>query len=97
MVIVTQFAQYCRNHVCYIMGMEEISCPACGGRLFVHGTCRRRMKDETEQVRELRLRVLECEACGRTHRELPDLLVPYRRYSAKAICAMAETPERCAA
>ena len=97
MVIVTRFLQYCKGKICYITGMEGVPCPVCGGRLFVHGTCRRGMKDETEQVRELRLRVLECENCGRTHREIPDMLVPYKRYSAQAICAMKETPEACVA
>lgn len=97
MVIVSRFTRYCKDNICYITGTEKIPCPVCGGCLFVHGTCRRKVKDETEQVQELRLRVLECEACGHTHRELPEELVPYKRYSAEAICQIREQPEICAA
>lgn len=97
MVIVSRFTRYCKGSICYIMGTEDIPCPVCGGRLFVHGTCKRKVKDETEQVQELRLRVLECKECGHTHRELPEELVPYKRYSAEALCRIKEQPDICTA
>ena len=97
MIIVTQFTSYSKDKILYIRGMEAIPCPVCGGRLFVHGTCERKSRDETGQVHLLQLRVMECESCGRTHREIPDILVPYKRYSTEAICTITEKPEVCTA
>ena len=77
--------------------MEEIPCPVCHHKLFVHGTCKRKIRNEDGRVQILCLRVLECESCGKTHREIPDILVPYKRYSAEAICAIEENPGVCAA
>ncbi len=37
----------------------------------------------------MRLRVMECE-CGKTHREMPDGIIPYKRYSAEMLCAIFE-------
>lgn len=34
---------------------------------------------------QLVIRRLQCERCGKIHHELPDLLVPYRRYDAASI------------
>ena len=96
MVIVSQFTQYQKGNICYITGTEDIPCPVCNGHLFVHGTCKRKVKNETEQIRILRLRVLECENCGHTHRELPEELIPYKRYGTEAICRICEQPEICA-
>ena len=31
------------------------------------------------------IRRLRCERCGKTHHELPDVLVPYKRYGAEVI------------
>ena len=68
--------------------------PCCNGVLFVHGTCRRRIK-ATGGDAVLRLRVMECADCGTTHRELPDGIVPRKRYSAEMLCAIFNgvTPE----
>lgn len=67
--------------------MEDLPCPYCDGKLFVHGTCKRQLK-ATGIKATLRLRVMECERCGTTHREMPKGLVPYRRYSAEMLCAI---------
>ena len=34
------------------------------------------------------IRRLKCKACGRVHHELPDILVPYKRYSSESIEAV---------
>jgi len=94
MVIVSQFIQYLKENIWHITGTEDIPCPVCGGQLFVHGTCLRNVRKDSEQ-QLLRLRVLECEHCGRTHRELPSGIVPYKRHSAEAICQVAEYPDQC--
>lgn len=68
-------------------GLEDLPCPYCDGALFVHGTCKRKLKVTGGKV-TLRLRVMKCSKCGATHREMPNGLVPYRRYSAEMLCAI---------
>ena len=34
------------------------------------------------------IRRLKCKGCGRVHHELPDILVPYKRYSSESIEAV---------
>ncbi len=36
-----------------------------------------------------RLRVMKCRSCGRTHRELPDEIIPYKRYSVEMVESIA--------
>ena len=43
----------------------------------------------------MRLRVLECERCGKTHRELPEQIVPYKRHNVESICTMLDAPDEC--
>lgn len=95
MVIVSRFTRICKNGIWIITGTETIPCPVCGGKLQVHGTCLRCVRDEQDRRQCLRLRVLSCKECGHTHRELPEGLVPYKRHSAESICAMKERPETC--
>ena len=71
-----------------IRGSKEKICPICNGKLDVHGTCSRRMRTLSGRVM-LRLRVMRCGSCGKTHRELPPFLVPFKRYSMEAICDIA--------
>lgn len=40
------------------------------------------------------IRRLYCEACARIHHELPDLLVPYKRYDAESIEGSLSEPKR---
>lgn len=43
---------------------------------------------------QLVIRRLQCERCGKIHHELPDLLVPYKRYDAASIeSVVAELPQ----
>lgn len=53
----------------------------------MHGTCKRNLKVTGGKV-ILRLRVMECSKCEATHREMPNGLVPYKRYSAEMLCAI---------
>lgn len=80
-MIITHGNRYRKHGIVIFTGSENICCPVCGGSLKVRGTCRRRLitKDGTETYR---LRVLECRNCGRSHRELPSEIVPYKRHSA---------------
>lgn len=43
-----------------------------------------------------RLRVMECKECGKTHRELPEWIVPYKRMDVELLSVISEVAEeRC--
>lgn len=73
-----------RNGIIAIRGLGKNICPLCGRALGVRGTCRRKVYT-MRGAYILQLRVLYCCECGRTHRELPYFLIPYKRYSVNAI------------
>ena len=83
-MIITHGSRYRKHGIVIFTGLEEVPCPVCGGRLKVRGTCHRRLitKDGAEVYR---LRVMECCSCAKTHRELPDEIVPYKRHSVDMI------------
>lgn len=60
-------------------------CPQCGHHLRVIGS-RPRTRRTPDGVRQiLIIRRLRCEACHRIHHELPDCLVPFRRYDSASL------------
>ena len=90
MIIVAHGFECIKDGVIIFSGNEEIPCPVCGARLSVHGTCLRKLRTE-DGVRKYRLRVMACRSCGRTHRELPGNIVPYKRMDVSRIAAIAES------
>ena len=87
MINVSRFTCIRKAEIFIVTGMEDLACPCCGEKLFVHGTCKRHLK-ATGGNAILRLRVMECERCRTTHREMPKGIVPYRRYSAEMLCVI---------
>ena len=89
-MIITHGSRYRKHGIVFFTGEEDIYCPICGGSLKVHGTCRRKLitKNGAEVYR---LRVMECRRCGRTHRELPDEIIPYKRHNVELVEAIAES------
>ena len=89
MISVAQGTEYRKGNIIIFTGTEEIPCPVCGGKLRVHGTCTRKLhrKDGAETYR---LRVMECKKCGKTHRELPGWIVPYKRLDVEMLGSIAE-------
>ena len=94
MISLSQFSQSCneKDAKIYIYSQEDSVCPVCGGALKVHGTCTRRVW-YGEERRNYRLRVMECRCCGKTHRELPEGIVPYKRHGLNSLCEIAEATE----
>ena len=89
MIIVAQGSELRKGEIIIFTGYDEIPCPVCSGKLKVHGTCRRKfIRRGGAQV--YRLRVMECRECGRTHRELPDFAVPYKRMDVEMLSEVAE-------
>ena len=69
----------------FFIESSEISiCPICGHPLKHRDYVRRIMKGRGGEVRWLRIRRLACtnESCHSLHRELPDVLAPYKHFEA---------------
>lgn len=63
-----------------VTGEAEITCPCCGGVLQYRDRRQRKARDESGAWVIYHLRRLRCLSCGRLHTELPDFLLPYKRY-----------------
>ena len=68
-----------------ISGTEFLTCPICGGKLSAYDRKVRKVRTKSGEIENLLLRRLRCKNCQRLHTELPDFLVPYKRYSRESI------------
>jgi hypothetical protein len=68
-----------------VKSKEDIPCPNCDNGLKVYGSRKRGLikQDGTKQV--LVIRRLQCKKCETIHHELPDIIVPYKRFESVAI------------
>ena len=73
---------------CFVRGKESGNCPICGEPLRVRGERKRKIKDEEGEKRTLIIRRMKCVKCRKIHHELPDCVIPYKRYSAEAVEAV---------
>ena len=65
-------------------------CPVCGEPLIYRDTCKRVMLLEGRERRVYVIRRLKCRKCETLHRELPDILVPYKHYAAEVVSGVLE-------
>lgn len=77
--------RYTYKHEFIIDSRDKKVCPLCCGSLFVRDSRRRKVKEVDGKVAVYRLRRFKCKQCGKLHTEIPDCIVPYKRYSAKVI------------
>jgi len=71
--------------VFFVRCAESVPCPCCGEQLAVIGSRKRKYKNSDGQTKVLIIRRLRCTHCRRIHHELPDCLVPYKRYESACI------------
>jgi hypothetical protein len=72
----------------FVKSTEQIPCPCCGGKLKVIGSRKRRYHKKAGELIELIIRRLRCSKCNKIHHELPDNLIPYKRYDSESIQAV---------
>lgn len=60
-------------------------CPVCGEPLSYRDSCRRILLLEGHIRQTYIIRRLKCHNCGQLHRELPDILAPYKHYASEVI------------
>jgi hypothetical protein len=69
----------------FVRCAEVVPSPCCGEQLKVIGSRKRTSRSSTGEVRVLALRRLRCTGCRKIHHELPDSLVPYKRYESTCL------------
>ncbi|MFD0717269.1 DUF6431 domain-containing protein [Paenibacillus sp. GCM10027626] len=67
--------------------------PCCGKELKVIGSRKRKLTSESGEIRVLVVRRLRCSQCRNIHHELPDCVVPYKRYESTCIEQVVSEPE----
>ena len=79
--------------VFFVRSMEQLPCPCCSGVLKVIGSRKRKSVSDSGNIKILVVRRLRCIVCNRIHHELPDILVPYKRYDRKSIEAVLDSKQ----
>jgi len=69
----------------HVKSNETAFCPTCGKKLEVIGSRERGIIKYDGKKLPLQIRRLKCEKCNKIHHELPDLIVPYKRYASSTI------------
>lgn len=89
MISIADYTSLSKGNLIIITGPGESFCPVCGGKLNVRGTCIRKVRGNGT-TKELRLRVMKCRSCRKTHREIPTDIIPYKRTGLADFCEIAE-------
>ena len=69
----------------FVRCAEAVPCPCCGGKLVVIGSRQRKLATAGGDQRVLIVRRLRCLQCRKIHHELPDCIVPYKRYESECV------------
>ena len=69
----------------FVRSEEQNCCSCCSGPLKAIGSRKRKCINDTGEKIVLIIRRLRCKRCERVHHELPDILVPYKRYCRESI------------
>lgn len=87
MIMITDYylEQHKQSNVYYVRSREESVCPFCGNRLQVIGSRRRGVCKNDGSLIRLVIRRMKCISCGHVHHELPDLIIPYKRYESEVV------------
>lgn len=69
----------------FVRSAETLPCPCCGERLTIIGSRQRKCMKGSGETIILNIRRLRCILCKKIHHELPDFVVPYKRYEVDCI------------
>ncbi|WP_306432881.1 DUF6431 domain-containing protein [Paenibacillus sp. J22TS3] len=82
-----------RYRAFFVRCAEVVPSPCCGVKLSVIGSRRRKVASEGGERRLLVIRRMRCSQCQKIHHELPDCVVPYKRYESACIEQILSGPE----
>lgn len=69
----------------FVRCAEMVPCPCCGEVLRIIGSRKRQLRSESGECQLFIVRRLRCTQCRKIHHELPDCVVPYKRYESASI------------
>lgn len=69
---------------------NELVCPDCGEVLKHYDSVRRIIRTKRRSSKWVTVRRLQCPACGKLHRELPNDILPYKQYETEVIKGVLE-------
>lgn len=69
----------------FVRCVETVLSPCCGKCLRVIGSRKRKLLINTGEAKLLVIRRLRCKSCRQIHHELPDCIVPYKRYESACV------------
>ncbi len=69
----------------FVRSREQVYSPCCDSEMEVIGSRKRVLFNDEGEQKMLRVRRLSCLVCGRIHHELPDIIVPYKRFDSASI------------
>lgn len=89
-----QSMSWMKSHPAFFVRCAEmVPSPCCGGELKVIGSRKRKLTSESGESRVLVVRRLRCTQCRKIHHELPDCIVPYKRYESTCVEQVISKPE----
>ena len=65
--------------------MNETECPSCGGYLAYYDTVRRKVLGKYRKLSVIKIKRYRCICCGKIHREIPNVIFPYKQYESEII------------
>ena len=85
MILMKKYHIVCKDGLYHAVTDENVCCPCCGGSLRVRDSKKRGIIMADGKIQVFLLRRLKCGTCGALHLELPDIFIPYKRYSRDVI------------
>jgi len=87
MVIISKYSLEFKSESGFfkVKSKESIPCPLCDNDLEVYGSRKRVLLKQDGSKQVLIIRRLQCKHCKVIHHELPDIIVPYKRFESGAI------------
>ena len=64
---------------------DTSACPKCGGDLKYYDSVKRLVRTKGRKTWYIQMRRLRCTECRSLHRELPELIFPYKQYESEVI------------
>lgn len=85
MIVRQDYEIILKKNYYYIETKESNACPDCNEKMKVRDSRKRTILDECGEKYIFSLRRFQCSTCKSIHLELPDCIIPRKRYSRNAI------------
>lgn len=69
---------------------NERTCRVCGGTFRKYGTVQRIVRTKRRETYYICLQRLQCRKCHSVHREIPEIIFPFKQYESEMILGVLE-------